>query len=117
MKQFRTDEEVNSREAMIREIQRLIPEFNPEGKSDEYIRAYYETLLEKYMEKATSHDKADDSMGYDKDIEKEKDDIEKQKYERLNMREKKTNEKGYSKDSSVDEIEKNKAARLNMRGN
>lgn len=120
MRRFITDEvnsePTNQREAMIHEIQRLLPEFNPEGKSDDYVRAYYEALQEKYMEKATSNDKAEDSEGYDKDSEKEKDDIEKKKQERLNMRTRKANEKNDSSDCSMEEIEKNKQARLNMRG-
>lgn len=119
MRRFTTDqvnnEPASQRDAQIQDIQRVQPEFNPEGKSDNYIQAYHDALLENFMKK-------DDSKGKDKPEEKKKEtdgyseDLQKIKMERLNMRNRKKTEHNDSSDSSTAEIEKNKQSRLNMRG-
>lgn len=124
MRRFTTDqvnnEPVSQRDAQIQDIQRVQPEFNPEGKSDNYIQAYHDALLENFMKKATTNDSK--GKGKDKPEEKKKEidgyseDLQKVKMERLNMRNRKKTKHNDSSDSSADEIEKNKQSRLNMRG-
>lgn len=101
MKTFKTDQVIHdsgvnaARAAQVEAIKKVVQSFNDEGKSDEYVRGFYEMTVLNSVSSPGAAKKEEQPASTENEDLPEEDSL----YE-----------------DSADEIEKNKQARLNMKG-